>query len=52
MEEHVQKLMDFLIYVDYILKERVKIQSFFGGLPHIYRNKLSLLIHKLLKKPS
>lgn len=37
MEDHVQKFTELLRYVDYIREERVKIQSFLGGLPFSYR---------------
>lgn len=34
----MNKLPKLLRHVDYIRKERVKIQSFVGGLPQIYRD--------------
>ena len=37
MEEHVHKFLGLLSYVDYIKDERIKIQSFLGSLPQIFR---------------
>lgn len=39
MEEHVQKYMEILRYVDYI-EERVKMKSFLGDLPLSYRERI------------
>ena len=40
MEEHVQKFMKFLRYVDYIKDERVKIQSFMSGFHSSYKYRI------------
>ena len=42
MEDHVQKFMELLRYVDYIREERVKIKSFLGGLPLSYQDRIEL----------
>jgi len=48
MEEHVQKLMELLRYVDYIKEERVKIQSFMSGFPSSYKYTIEFVDPQVL----
>lgn len=50
MEGNVQKFMELMRYVDYIKEERVKIQSFLGGLPHSYRDKIEFVDTQTLEE--
>ena len=43
MEEHVHKFLGLLSYVDYIKDERIKIQSFLGSLPQIFRYMIEFI---------
>lgn len=40
MEDHLQKFMALLRYVDYMIEERIKIQSFLVGLPLSYWDRI------------
>lgn len=40
MEEHFQKFMELLWYVDYIREEKVKIESLLSGLPYNYIDRI------------
>lgn len=42
MEEHIQKFMKLLCYVDYIENERVKVQSFLGRLSSSYKERIEI----------
>ena len=48
MEEYVNKFLELIQNVDYIINEKVKIQRFLSGLPHNYRDKIEFVEPKTL----
>ena len=50
MEEHVQKILKWFHYMDYIQEERVKIQSFLSSLPIGYRDQIKFVDLQTLEK--
>lgn len=49
MGENIQEFMELFGYVDYIWEERVKIQSFLGGLVSSYQDWIEFVDPKILE---
>lgn len=48
MEEHVNKFIELIRYVDYIRDQQVKIQRFLSGLPQTYKDRIRFMELKTL----
>lgn len=52
MEEYVNNFLEDLWYVEYLKKERVKVQSFLSGLAQHYRDRIEFFDPQNLRNSS